>query len=37
MRDYKVALEKFFNECLRFWEREFEVDSDLSKKHTYML
>ena len=27
-----AVLEKFFNECLLFWERELKVDSDLSNE-----
>ena len=27
-----LILERFFNECLRYWERTLRVDSDISNK-----
>ena len=27
-----LTLEKFFGECLRFWERELKVSSDIDKQ-----
>lgn len=32
-REYQVKLlHKHFNDCLRFWEHELKIDSDLSKE-----
>lgn len=30
--EQKAVLEKHFNGCLRFWERELKTDSDLDKQ-----
>jgi hypothetical protein len=27
-----AVLEKFFNDCVRFWERELKTDSDLDRQ-----
>ena len=30
--DDRLILEKFFGECLRYWERTLNADSDLDKR-----
>ena len=31
VEEQKATLEKFFYECVRYWERELKTDSDLDK------
>ena len=32
IENQELTLERFFNDCLRFWERELNVDSDLDRE-----